>query len=1012
MTGTTTTDPWSPDAMVWPLLAVIDDSLDEPWCTTLAAHLGHFATGEERELRQGRRYAVARRLAGLFASYARQRPQLLTDWKRRPAGRPFLATAAVGRAGHSASTHRHRTSGMPRRCARLRVRPRRSAGAGSRCSGTPACPPPRSSCWTRWPSTTTCTCGCRIPATSSGAHCRAGMAPSRAARTPATATSTIRCWRPSAATCASCSARYPHAAHRRIPLHRSISRDAAGLAAVRYRRRHAVRPEGADPPASRIARSRCTPATGRPGRSTCCARCFSACSADDPTLEPRDILVMCPDIETYAPLITAGFGLGDVVRTRAPGATGCGCGWPIALWCRPIRCCRWPRNCWRWPGSRAAASEVPQPRLEPPRCGPGSASPTTIWRPSPAGCARPTSGGASTSRTAAPYGVDFVHNTWRFGIDRVLAGVAMSGRLARLAGHHAAARRRQQQPGRTGRAASPSFVQKLHRTAIDALSGTRPLGRLAAGADRGYRGAGLRRRGVADRSGCSASSPTSPRPPDPARSPCCGSATFGHCSTATCAGRPTRANFRTGTLTVCTMVPMRSVPHRVVCLVGLDDGVFPRLGVVDGDDVLARDPMTGERDIRSEDRQLLLDAIGAATETLVITYTGANEYSGQPRPARGADRRTARHPRRPPPSRRRPRSGDPAPVAALRRPATCNRARLIPDAPFTFDPTVLDGRPSDGRAAAAQQPAFISGPLPAPPPDDVSLADLIAFFKRSGQGLLPRAGLHAAVGRGGRVADAMPVDIDALQEWTVGDRMLADMHARHDPGRTPSRPSGGAARCRRASSAGAGRSQLRDQAAAAGRRGAAPPRAPTRQAFDVDIDLGAGSTADRHGDRRCSATAWSSVTYSKLDGEASARIVDSVAGVGRRMRGSGWSAVCIGRPPRGTTPAAAGPGRPRTIARRPAARSGRHATTRAADAAAAADQDVLCVGRRPRTSATTLTQAANYRWKQRALPTRSGSPRRCGRGAAAPPTWPNWSGLDDVRGSGCGCRCCRPRKRA
>ena len=98
------------------------------------------------------------------------------------------------------------------------------------------------------------------------------------------------------------------------------------------------------------------------------------------------------------------------------------------------------------------------------------------------------------------------------------------------------------------------------------------------------------------------------------------------------AGRPTRANFRTGTLTVCTMVPMRSVPHRVVCLVGLDDGVFPRLSVVDGDDVLARNPMTGERDIRSEDRQLLLDAIGAATEKLVITYTGANEYSGQPRP--------------------------------------------------------------------------------------------------------------------------------------------------------------------------------------------------------------------------------------------------------------------------------------------------------------------------------------------------------------------------------------------
>ena len=60
------------------------------------------------------------------------------------------------------------------------------------------------------------------------------------------------------------------------------------------------------------------------------------------------------------------------------------------------------------------------------------------------------------------------------------------------------------------------------------------------------------------------------------------------------------------------MVPMRSVPHRVVCLLGLDDGVFPRAGSVDGDDVLARDPMTGERDVRSEDRQLFLDAILAA----------------------------------------------------------------------------------------------------------------------------------------------------------------------------------------------------------------------------------------------------------------------------------------------------------------------------------------------------------------------------------------------------------------
>ena len=73
---------------------------------------------------------------------------------------------------------------------------------------------------------------------------------------------------------------------------------------------------------------------------------------------------------------------------------------------------------------------------------------------------------------------------------------------------------------------------------------------------------------------------------------------------------------------------MRSVPHRVVCLLGLDDGAFPRNSVRDGDDVLARDPWIGERDPRSEDRQLLLDAVCAAEEHLVIVYSGADERTG------------------------------------------------------------------------------------------------------------------------------------------------------------------------------------------------------------------------------------------------------------------------------------------------------------------------------------------------------------------------------------------------
>ena len=77
---------------------------------------------------------------------------------------------------------------------------------------------------------------------------------------------------------------------------------------------------------------------------------------------------------------------------------------------------------------------------------------------------------------------------------------------------------------------------------------------------------------------------------------------------------------------------MRSVPHRVVCLLGLDDGVFPRKAPRDGDDLLLVDPHIGDRDSRTEDRQMLLDALMAARDHLVITYTGNDERTNEIRP--------------------------------------------------------------------------------------------------------------------------------------------------------------------------------------------------------------------------------------------------------------------------------------------------------------------------------------------------------------------------------------------
>ncbi|MGH3613686.1 MAG: exodeoxyribonuclease V subunit gamma, partial [Pseudonocardia sp.] len=69
-------DPWLPARAVWPLLEVIDFSAGEAWCAALSAHLG---AGVDTA-RRGRRYPAARHLAELFGSYATHRPRMVQAW--------------------------------------------------------------------------------------------------------------------------------------------------------------------------------------------------------------------------------------------------------------------------------------------------------------------------------------------------------------------------------------------------------------------------------------------------------------------------------------------------------------------------------------------------------------------------------------------------------------------------------------------------------------------------------------------------------------------------------------------------------------------------------------------------------------------------------------------------------------------------------------------------------------------------------------------------------------------
>ena len=234
-------------------------------------------------------------------------------------------------------------------------------------------------------------------------------------------------------------------------------------------------------------------------------------------------------------------------------------------------------------------------------------------------------------------------------------------------------------------------------------------------------------------------------------------------------GRPTRTNFRTGSLTVCTLVPMRSVPHRVVCLLGLDDGEFPRKAPRDGDDLVLREPHVGDRDARTEDRQMLLDALMAATDRLIVTYTGNDERTNARRPpavpvgelldvvdrtaragGEARDRVLVRHPLQP---------FDPRNFAGRR-------------APWGFDRTMLDG--AEALAGERPEPGAVPARARCSPPGEavVEVEDLVRFARHPVRAFLRRRLGVTVAEYDDEVEDALPIELDGLERWSVGERML------------------------------------------------------------------------------------------------------------------------------------------------------------------------------------------------------------------------------------------------
>jgi exodeoxyribonuclease V gamma subunit len=783
-------DPWSPDRLAWPLLEVIDGCLDEPGFEDLSRHLGH---GDPADERSARRYAVARRLAGLFSSYAVQRPQLVRDWRAGDDtdgdGSPLaddlgwqadLWRRLVERVEAPAPDVRHAET-----LARLEA-----GGDGLDLPG-------RLSLFGHT----------RLPVTEVELLRALGEHRDVHLWLPQPSPALWSALAPTGAVGPVARADDESALMVAHPLLASLGRDSRELRRTLGDVDTEQHVSGhADPTTllgwlqSDLRANRSPDATLLASRVRAAADLsvqVHACHGtarqvdvlrevlvgllqDDPTLEPRDILVMCPDIETYAPLISAGFGLADVAHEdvghpahrlrvrladRSPGATNPLLGVAAEL----VELAA---------GRMTATSVLDLAATEPVRARFGFTDDHLERMARWVDQAAIRWGHDQEHRSA--FGLELDANTWLTGLQRVLLGAAMSGEGHRYVGSTLPI----DDVGDGHLELVGSFVEmvdRLHtfvRAAGDATSvadwtgalGAAVHGLTASSTDDAWRVAQFDRElarisaGVGDHE-------TRLRHADVR-------ALLRH----RLRGRPTRSNFRTGTLTVCTMVPMRSVPHRVVCLVGLDDGVFPRLESVDGDDVLARRPVTGERDIRSEDRQLLLDAIGAATETLVITYAGRGEHTGDDKPPAvplgelldTLDRTSSE-----------PVTGD----VVVHHPlqpfdeANLTAGSLVPahERPFSFDRTALAG------ARAARQPdvaprALVPGPLPAPDVvEEVSLSDLQDFFAHPVRSFLRHRLRVTTPYDVDETKDAVPITLDGLEKWQVGDRLVHDVLTGGDP---------------------------------------------------------------------------------------------------------------------------------------------------------------------------------------------------------------------------------------
>ncbi|MBS1188552.1 MAG: exodeoxyribonuclease subunit gamma [Rhodocyclaceae bacterium] len=234
--------------------------------------------------------------------------------------------------------------------------------------------------------------------------------------------------------------------------------------------------------------------------------------------------------------------------------------------------------------------------------------------------------------------------------------------------------------------------------------------------------------------------------------------------------------FMAGAVNFCTLMPMRAIPFKRVCLLGMNDGDYPRSQAAADFDLMARDYRPGDRSRREDDRYLFLEALLSAREQLYISWVGRSVRDNSERPpsvlvAQLRDHLDAGW---------RLASGDGALAAAL----TLEHP-LQPFSPAYFeagDPRYFSyahewlgrsARAGDQAAGAATLSMDPGSRLPPPEPLPTLTLDLLAQFLRNPVKAFFNRRLKVHFdGEGESLENAEPFGLNSLDEYQLGEFLM------------------------------------------------------------------------------------------------------------------------------------------------------------------------------------------------------------------------------------------------